>query len=357
MINQIYDRNGMDVPLEVSMIEALGYINGTKVTNNIIANNPSWTRETTRLEIWDDITRLAYERGIFIHPDTQMNRAEWCCSHIDGNAWFGDVFFDIEQWKRGMAYMAKWAKRHPNVVSMSLHNELRESWNRTDLFYNWMTLVGNMTAGADTIHAANPDLLITWSGMQYDQDLSALTARKNLLDSPCYKCTAVRDASRRKPVYFDLDSHPWANKLVWELHLYGTSEDIDTGTCPVIEAAFYRNGFNALGIPPPEGCKITHDCPSAQRLTPVILSEFGSLQNASIYNDTLENCIKTFTKAHKISWAMWAIAGSYRIKSGVQGAVATGGMTNANWTDWAYPQSIPNFWQPWIKAMNVTRKD
>lgn len=31
MIDQVYDRNGTDVPLEVAMINALGYVNGTKV--------------------------------------------------------------------------------------------------------------------------------------------------------------------------------------------------------------------------------------------------------------------------------------------------------------------------------------
>lgn len=28
MVDQVYDRNGTDVPLEVAMISALGYVNG-----------------------------------------------------------------------------------------------------------------------------------------------------------------------------------------------------------------------------------------------------------------------------------------------------------------------------------------
>jgi endoglucanase len=108
---------------------------------------------------------------------------------------------------------------------MSLRNELRASWNVTDLYYNWDTMVGNMSAAAGTIHEANPDILITWSGMQYDEDLSALTAKKNILTAPCYQCDAVRDALRRDPVYFDLDSYPFADKIVWELHLYPMSND------------------------------------------------------------------------------------------------------------------------------------
>lgn len=323
MIDQIYDREGDDVPLEVAMIQALGYVNGTKVTNEIIKRNPSWTRETTRFEIWGDIAKAAATKGLFVHPDVHVGKAQWCCSHIDGNAWFDDVNFNTTNWLRGLSYVANWAKDHPNIVSMSLRNELRESWNVTDLYYNWQTLVGNMSAGSDAIHESNPDLLITWSGLQYDEDLSALISKKNILTAPCYKCTAIVDAYRRDPVYFDLDSYPWADKLVWELHLYGSSEDVDTGTCAIIEAGLYRNGFNALGIDPPAACNITNDCPPAQRITPVVLTEFGHGQDPTMYNATLQSCLQDYTKKHGISWAMWSLAGSYRIRSGTQGLIDT----------------------------------
>ncbi|KAK2057519.1 hypothetical protein LY76DRAFT_646843 [Colletotrichum caudatum] len=91
MVDQIYDREGEDVPLEVAMITALGLVNGTKVTNDITRNNPSWTRETTRFEIWSDMAAAALERGVFVSPDVHVSKASWCCSHTDGNAWFGDV--------------------------------------------------------------------------------------------------------------------------------------------------------------------------------------------------------------------------------------------------------------------------
>ncbi|KAI1382794.1 glycoside hydrolase family 5 protein [Hypoxylon trugodes] len=366
MVEEIYDRGGEDVPLEVALIMALGYENGTKVTNEIIAKNPTWTRETTRFEIWSDIASIALYKGIYIHPDVHVGKAQWCCSHTDGNAWFDDLNFDTLNWRRGLSHVATWAKDHPNVVSMSLRNELRESWNRTDLYYNWETLVGNMSAGADAIHAANPDLLVTWSGMQYDEDLSALTSGKNILTAPCYKCTAVRDARRRDPVVFDLAQHPWADKIVWELHLYPMSEDVDTGTCEAIEAALYRAGFNALGIDAPVGCSINsgnstsggglvEDCPPATRLTPVILSEFGNAQDATLYNATVQNCLREYTEKHDVSWMMWSLAGSYRIRSGVQGLVDTWGLTNADWTGWRDPDTVENYWKPWVKAMNLTK--
>ncbi|KAH7083200.1 glycoside hydrolase superfamily [Paraphoma chrysanthemicola] len=355
MVDQVYDRNGEDVPLEVAMIHALGYVNGTKVTNEILAKNPGWTTQTTRFEIWSDITKTAESKGIFISPDVHVGKAQWCCSHIDGNAWFDDLNFNASHWRRGLSYVANWAKDHPNVVSMSLRNELRESWNVTNLYYNWDTLVGNMTAGSDAIHAANPDILILWGGMQYGQDLSALTTGKNLWTAPCYKCTAIRDAARRQPKVFNLDDHAWAHKLVWEIHLYSMSEDIDTGNCDIVKAGFYRNGFNALGIDPPSACNITNDCPKAVRQTPVIISEFGSAQDETLFNNTLQNCLKEYTIENDVSWMVWGVAGSYRIRSGIQGFPDTWGLTNYNWTGWNYDRGIEEFWKPWVSRMNATK--
>lgn len=354
MVDEIYDRDGEDVSLEMTMIMALGYENGTKVTNEIVAKNPSWTPQTTRFEIWSDIANIALEKGIFIHPDVHIGKAMWCCSHTDGGAWFDDIHFNASNWLRGLSYIADWAKGHANIVSMSLRNELRASWNNTNLMYNWRTLVGNMTAGATAIHDANPDLLITWSGMQYDEDLSALTAGKNLLTAPCYQCDAVRDALRREPEYFDLDAQPFADKVVWELHLYGSSNDLDTGDCAIVEAELYRAGFNALGIDAPAACNVTGDCPAAARLTPVILSEFGHAQDSTLYNDLLQNCLQDYTKKHSVSWAMWALAGSYRIRSGVQGMEDTWGLTNFDFDGWRDDDTIENYWKPWVSFMNVT---
>ena len=71
---------------------------------------------------------------------------------------------------------------------MSLRNELRYAINETSvkstLGYNWVTLVGNYTAATDAIHSVNPDIMVTWSGMQYDQDLSALTTGLDLNTAP-----------------------------------------------------------------------------------------------------------------------------------------------------------------------------
>jgi hypothetical protein len=86
MVDQIYDRGGEDVSLEVALVTALGHTNGSRITSEIIRRNPKWTRDTTRFELWSDILDLAAERGIYAIPDVHIHKAMWCCSHTDGNA-------------------------------------------------------------------------------------------------------------------------------------------------------------------------------------------------------------------------------------------------------------------------------
>jgi hypothetical protein len=128
------------------------------------------------------------------------------------------------------------------------------------------------------------------------------------------------------------------------------SEDQDTGSCPIIKAQFYQNGFNAMGIDPPEACNVTGKCIDAVRQTPVIISEFGSAQDATLFNDTLQGCLNEFTRENNISWAVWAFAGSYRVRSGGQGVPDTWGLTNYDYTGWNYPEGIEGWFKPWVNA-------
>lgn len=50
MIDQIYE-NGKDVAIGDALTDALGATNGSKVLQQILNNNPSFTSNTTRLEV------------------------------------------------------------------------------------------------------------------------------------------------------------------------------------------------------------------------------------------------------------------------------------------------------------------
>jgi endoglucanase len=104
-----YLANSTNQTLEKSVLRAIPGSNGTSVLNSILRNNPQFTKDTTRLQVWDAVGKELSRQGIAIHLDNHVSKAFWCCGENDGNGWFGEKFFDVEKWKRGLAFMAKHA--------------------------------------------------------------------------------------------------------------------------------------------------------------------------------------------------------------------------------------------------------
>jgi hypothetical protein len=51
MIDQLEDNGGSDIPVLTALSNALGQDNGTAVFEKILQNNPSFTNETTRIQV------------------------------------------------------------------------------------------------------------------------------------------------------------------------------------------------------------------------------------------------------------------------------------------------------------------
>jgi endoglucanase len=102
-----YLANNPNQTLEKSVLNAIPGTNGTKVLNSILQKNPEFTKDTTRLQVWDAVGKELSRQGVIIHLDNHVSRAFWCCGDDDGNGWFGEKDFDAEKWKRGLAFMAK----------------------------------------------------------------------------------------------------------------------------------------------------------------------------------------------------------------------------------------------------------
>jgi len=51
LIDQIFENGGQDVPISTAFVNALGQENGTKIFNQVLANNPSFSKVTTRLQV------------------------------------------------------------------------------------------------------------------------------------------------------------------------------------------------------------------------------------------------------------------------------------------------------------------
>jgi endoglucanase len=102
-----YLANSPNQTLEKSVLNAIPGTNGTKLLNSILQKNPEFTKNTTRLQVWDAVGKELSRQGIIIHLDNHVSRAFWCCGDDDGNGWFGEKDFDVEKWKRGLAFIAK----------------------------------------------------------------------------------------------------------------------------------------------------------------------------------------------------------------------------------------------------------
>lgn len=107
MIDQIYANNGEDVDLQTTFEEALGAENATIILDNVLRNNPQFTADSKRLEVFDAVVEELNTQEIYVNLDNHISSGEWCCGGGDGNTWWGDTQFDADNWIRGLGYMAE----------------------------------------------------------------------------------------------------------------------------------------------------------------------------------------------------------------------------------------------------------
>jgi hypothetical protein len=124
MVDDVLDHGG-DVTLEHTLTNALGSANGTVILNKILANNPQFTKDTTRLQVFDAAAAELAAQGIYVHLDNHMSKAIWCCGLGDGNAWFGDTYFNVTTWLRGWEFMASHVFFHSPFHLISYTNHTR----------------------------------------------------------------------------------------------------------------------------------------------------------------------------------------------------------------------------------------
>ncbi|KAF1843492.1 glycoside hydrolase family 5 protein [Cucurbitaria berberidis CBS 394.84] len=306
MIDDIKDRGG-DVTLQKAFQKGLGS-NGDKVFQSVIKNNPQFTASTTRLQVYDAIAAELAKQQIYVHLDNHMSKGKWCCGGNDGNTWFGDTDFNVNNWKRGLQYMADHSKKWPNMISIGLRNEYRKPDKAgSSLAYNWQVWYEQNKAAADIVNAANPNILVFLSGLDYDTKLTPIPNADDL-------------GGGKK---FRLSDFSYKDKLVLELHNYQNSAK----ACGDIEGGLWNNGFRATGD-------------KAVNRMPVVLTEFGFTQADKSYNGVYATCLRKLMPQWKSGWTVWVISGSYYIRSGTQDFEENWGLLNHQWSDWRNKDAI-----------------
>ncbi|KAI5863775.1 glycoside hydrolase [Durotheca rogersii] len=326
MIDQYYDNGEADIPIQRALTDALGQEAGRAVHDRITANNPSFNADTTRLQVYDAIAAECARQEIYVHLDNHISRAGWCCSPLDGNSWWGDTYFNVDNWLRGLSFMATHGRAWPNLMSMSLRNELRTPFNNATLArasYNWEHWYTYIRRGADAVHAANPDVLVFLSGLNSDQDLS-----------PVVNGTALTPGSAT----FNRDDFVgYANKLVLELHAYDNIAGPGPSDCAAVGDKLFDAGFKALTS-------------SAANQYPVVLTEFGLVQDGAATQDPYISCLLEYVSTRNAGWMIWQLGGSYYIREGTPDRDETWGLLTHDWSDWRSPEFVNSSLTPAVKS-------
>ncbi|XP_038907078.1 glycosyl hydrolase 5 family protein-like [Benincasa hispida] len=238
--------------------------------------------------------------GLMIVLDNHISQPRWCCSLDDGNGFFGDRHFHTVEWLRGLTYVARHYSWHPQVIGMSLRNELRGPFTNMDKWYKYVR------KGSHLIHRENPNLLVMISGINYDNDLSFL---------------------KKKPLGYNLN-----NKVVLEAHLYSFSEEPESKflekplnvACDHVMERFEREAGFVVDMENPY---------------PLWLSEFGYNQGgANEAQNRFMSCFLARIIGKDLDWALWAFQGTYMYRQGQENAEETFGVMDSSWTKDRNPQ-------------------
>ncbi|KAI3525876.1 hypothetical protein L1887_05006 [Cichorium endivia] len=278
---------------EKTVVQTFRDLSLTNAIKGLEMNNPQLL-DLTVIDAFSVVIDVIQSYGVMVVLDNHVSEPMWCCSNTDGNGFFGDKYFDPDEWLRGLSIVGKHYRNTPMVVAMSLRNELRGPRQNVNDWYHWVR------RGANTIHEANPNVLVLISGLNYDLDFSAL---------------------KSEPLGLD---HELSNKIVYETHRYSFTEGqrwlrrpLNEMCNNVIRDINNRVAFLTTGSHP----------------APLFVTEFGvNLMGKRESDNVFLPCYMAYLAEMDLDWAVWALQGSYYLRQGVQNMDEQYGMLDNDWT-------------------------
>ncbi|KAL1289932.1 hypothetical protein HN51_058307 [Arachis hypogaea] len=302
-------------PLQLATNASLSSLSVRQSLNNlglldsiaaVQSNNPNFI-DLPLIECFQAVVKSLGENDVMVILDNHVTQPSWCCSAMDGNGFFGDTFLDPDLWIMGLTKMATLFNGVTNVVGFSLRNELRGPKQNVNDWYRYMP------KGAEAVHAANPDVLVIFSGLNFDTDLS-------LLQNQSVKLTF------NGKLVFEVHRYSFSNGQAWEL---GNPNQV----CGQVTLDFMRN------------CGFLLD-----QGMPLFLSEFGvNMRGTSVNDNRYFNCFMGLLAELDLDWALWTLVGSYYLREGVVGASEDYGVLNSDWSqvsNSSFLQRVSSIQQP-----------
>jgi endoglucanase len=207
-----------------------------------------------------------------------------------------------------------------------MRNELRAA--KISEPVDWYTWYVHMTSAADAVHNADPDALIFFSGLSYDTYIDPIPLGKTLNGT---KGTSTA-----------------GKKIVLEIHKYDFEATQDD--CATFKRKWYQKGFQAIN---PQD-------PATKYLFPMVISEWGFIQNGTYWNQTTyAKCLIEMVKEYQVSWQHWDISGSFYLqtrpgrkpKETIQGLEEFWGLLNYDWSTIRSPVTLENSLYKMIDAL------
>ncbi|KAJ8768547.1 hypothetical protein K2173_022654 [Erythroxylum novogranatense] len=272
--------------------QSFDMLNLSDAKEGVAKNNPSLLNKTL-LEAFDTIVDAMGQKGLLVLLDNHVSMPIWCCSDNDGNGFFGDTYFEAQEWINSLITVAQRYKGKSQVIGIGTRNEMRGPQQNETLWYKYIT------EAANKIHEVNPDVLVVASGLNYATDLSFLKA---------------------KPLGFNLN-----NKLVLEAHSYAWStgdgnswlnqplNEVCAQKIQLIDGkfGFLNNGENAV---------------------PIFIGEFGlNQQNVSSLEDYYLSCLLAYITEKDLDWGLWGLQGDYYFRDNKTYHEETFGLLDVNW--------------------------
>ncbi|KAF3775361.1 Endoglucanase [Nymphaea thermarum] len=253
--------------------------------------------------------------SILVILDNHISKPGWCCSQSDGNGFFNDQYFDPNTWIRGLVRVATMFRDTPQVVGMSLRNELRGPKQNQQQWFQYMQ------KGAEAVHAANPKLLVILSGLSFDTDLSFVRKRGGGTSVKLSFPNKLLLTGRWLPCrYAFSDGQAWVN---------GNPNQV----CGSVASSFMRRGgFLLTGSISSSNGSDSEVGEGGEEYYPLFISEFGVDQRGVNVNDNRYlNCILGVMAEMDMDWALWTLQGSYYVRQGKIGLDETYGLLDWNW--------------------------
>lgn len=268
----------------------------------LLALNPEFYLLSLR-EVHSRVVSILTAHNLMVILDNHVSKPQWCCSNNDGNGFWGDEYFDANEWLQGLTTIASTFSNNPFVVGISLRNELRgPRQNEAD----WRVL---MSQAAEAVHDVNPNVLLIAGGLSYATDLNFLSNKR------------------------DLDTEHFPEKLVYEFHWYRYNRltkgsDFSNASDPVACSNSQNNVHIDNGF-------------LVDQSAPLLLSEFGiNLASESYAENRFLDCVMDYLHRVDLDWAFWALQGSYYLRDGIEDADEEFGLLGSTWRSWRNPRVV-----------------